>query len=91
MIQEVMVNSRAGCWGTCSDSRWMTSNLTLHWFKGSAIFSGASKERTVLCLLEEHSTHAENIDLINEARGHGITIWWFVLHTTHRLQVAMLL
>lgn len=52
------------------------------------IFSGASKERLVLLLLDGHSTHTQNIDLINEARAHGIIILCFPPHTTHRLQVA---
>jgi hypothetical protein len=38
--------------------------------------------------LDGHSTHTKNIDLINEARAHGVIILCFPPHTTHRLQVA---
>ncbi|XP_021190238.3 tigger transposable element-derived protein 6 [Helicoverpa armigera] len=85
---ELMVNSQAGAWGTCSDSGWINSELFLQWFKRFVIFSGASKERPVLLLLDGHSTHTQNIDLINEARAHGVIILCFPPHTTHRLQVA---
>lgn len=88
MTPELMVNSQAGAWGTCSDSGWITSELFLQWFKKFVIFSGASKERPVLLLLDGHSTHTQNIDLINEARAHGVIILCFPPHTTHRLQVA---
>lgn len=88
MNLELMVNSQAGAWGTCSDSGWITSELFLQWFKRFVIFSGASKERPVLLLLDGHSTHTQNIDLINEARAHGVIILCFPPHTTHRLQVA---
>ncbi|CAH2086648.1 unnamed protein product [Euphydryas editha] len=88
MQPELMVNSQAGAWGTCSDSGWITSELFLQWFKRFVIFSGASKDRPVLLLLDGHSTHTQNIDLINEARAHGVIILCFPPHTTHRLQVA---
>lgn len=88
MTPELMVNSQAGAWGTCSDSGWITSELFLQWFKRFVIFSGSSKERPVLLILDGHSTHTQNIDLINEARAHGVIILCFPPHTTHRLQVA---
>lgn len=88
MNPELMLNSQASTWGTCRDSGWITSELFLQWFKRFVIFSGASKERSVLLLLDGHSTHTQNIDLINEARAHGVIILCFPPHTTHRLQVA---
>lgn len=88
MNPEPMVNSQAGAWGTYSDSGWITSELFLQWFKRFVIFSAASKERPVLLLLDGHSTHTQNIDLINEARAHGVIILCFPPHTTHRLQVT---
>ncbi|CAF4768277.1 unnamed protein product [Pieris macdunnoughi] len=48
---ELMVNSQAGAWGTC-DSGWITSELFLEGFKRFVIFSGASKERPLLLLLD---------------------------------------
>lgn len=45
-------------------------------------------EQLILLLLDEHSTHTQNIDLINEARFHEVIILCFPLHTTHRFQFS---
>ncbi|CAG5049180.1 unnamed protein product [Parnassius apollo] len=88
MDPQLMIKAAPGAWGVCSDSGWMTSELFLDWFKKFVEFSGATPERPVLLLLDGHSTHTKNIDLINEARTHGVIILCFPPHTTHRLQVA---
>ncbi|CAK1582112.1 unnamed protein product [Parnassius mnemosyne] len=88
MDPQLMINAAPGAWGVCSDSGWMTSELFLDWFKKFVKFSGATPEHSVLLLLDGHSTHTKNIDLINEARTHGVIILCFPPHTTHRLQVA---
>lgn len=68
MDPQLMINAAPGAWGVCSNSGWMTSELFLDWFKKFVEFSGATPERPVLLLLDGHSTHTKNIDLINEAR-----------------------
>lgn len=88
MDPQLLLNSAPGAWGVCNDSGWMTTDLFLGWFKKFIEFSGATVERPVLVLLDEHSTHTQNIELINEARAHGVIIFCFPPHTTHRIQVA---
>lgn len=87
MDPQLLLNSALGACGVCNDSGWMTTDLFLGWFKKFIEFSGATVERPVLLLLDEHSTHTQNIELISEARAHGVIILCFSLHTTHRLQV----
>lgn len=88
MDPQLMLNAAPGAWGVVSDSGWMTTELFLGWFKQFVKFSGATVDRPVLLLLDGHSTHTKNIDLINEARANGVIILCFPPHTTHRLQVA---
>lgn len=83
-----IIDGAPGAWGVCSESSWITSELFLQWFKEFVRFSGATVDRKVLLLLDGHSTHTQNIDLINEARSNGVIILYFPPHTTHRLQVA---
>lgn len=91
MDPQLMLNAAPGAWGVCSDTGWMTAELFLEWFKKFIEFSGATVERPVLLLMDGHSTHTQNIELINEARSHGVIILCFPPHTTHRLQSLMLL
>lgn len=88
MDPQLMLNAAPGAWGVCSDSGWMTAELFLGWFKKFVEFSGATVDRPVLLLLDGHSTHTQNLDVINEARSNGVIILCFPPHTTHRLQVA---
>jgi hypothetical protein len=85
---QLMLNAAPGSWRVCSDSGWMTTEIFSGWFKKFVEFCGTTIERPVLLLLDGHSTHTQNIDLINEARSHGVIILCFPPHTTHRLQVA---
>ncbi|XP_050557910.1 uncharacterized protein LOC118277956 [Spodoptera frugiperda] len=77
MDPQLMLNAAPGAWGVVSDSGWMTTELFLEWFKRFVKFSGATAARPVLLLLDGHSTHTKNIDLINEARSHGVIILCF--------------
>ena len=86
MKPELMVNAPQGAWGVCSDSGWITTELFLEWFEKFIVFSGATKDRPVLLLLDGHATHIKNINLINLARENGVEIIAFPPHTTHRLQ-----
>ncbi|XP_054713052.1 uncharacterized protein LOC129222562 [Uloborus diversus] len=88
MDPQLMLNAAPGAWGVVSDSGWMTTELFLGWFKQFVKFSGATVDRPVLLLLDGHSTHTKNIDLIDEARANGVIILCFPPHATHRLQVA---
>ncbi|CAK1600155.1 unnamed protein product [Parnassius mnemosyne] len=88
MDPQLMLNAAPGFWDVCSDSGWMTAELFLGWFKKFVEFSGATVDRPVLLLLDGHSTHTQNLDVINETRSNGVIIFCFPPHTSHRLQVA---
>lgn len=51
---------------------------------GFLLFSKPSADKSVL--LNGHTTHVENIDLIIKARENNVYLLCFPPHTTHRLQ-----
>lgn len=59
-------------WGTCSDSGWITSQLLYDCFKKFVETVKATKEKTALLLLDGHTSHTKNIDLIDYAREHHV-------------------
>lgn len=69
-----------------SDSGWITTELFMKWFESFIIFSKATKESPVLLLLDGHSTHTKNLDLILRARENGVILLCFPPHTSHRIQ-----
>ena len=48
--------------------------------------SGASKNNPVLLILDGHSTHNKNLELIDLARENGFVLLCLPLHCSHRMQ-----
>lgn len=70
----------------CSDSGWINKELFLKWFKHFVAFSGASPENPVLLILDGHSTHTKNIDLIDKTQKSGVILFCLPPHCSHKLQ-----
>lgn len=66
----------------------MNVELCFGWIKQFVKFSGPTTDGTVLLLRDGHCIHTKNIELVNEARFHGVIILFSPPHTTHDLQVA---
>nr|CAB3264995.1 nucleosome-remodeling factor subunit NURF301 [Phallusia mammillata] len=86
MKPELMDGAMSGAWATCHPSGWMQSDLFVEWMKKFIIFSHASLNSKVLLLLDGHSTHTMNIDVIDLAKNNGVIMLCFPPHCTHRLQ-----
>ncbi|KAJ8980866.1 hypothetical protein NQ317_008925 [Molorchus minor] len=67
-------------------SGWMQKEIFLSWFDQFISLSKPSKEHPVLLLLDGHTTHKKNLDVIDKAREKGVVLLCFPPHTTHRLQ-----
>ena len=76
----------AGGWAEFTSSGWMQSDIFYKWMQKFIEFSRATKEKPVLLILDGHSTHAKNPDLIDLAVENGVTMISFPPHTTHKLQ-----
>lgn len=86
--QELLNGAPPNSWAECSDSGWITAEIFLRWFQKFLKFTNASKNNPVMLLLDGHASHTQNLQLIDEAREHGVTIICFPPHTTHKLQPA---
>lgn len=64
----------------------MTAELFLAWFKKFVAFSKASKDFPVLLILDGHSTHTKNLEVIDYARENGVSLLCLPPHCSHRLQ-----
>lgn len=67
-------------------SGWMQKEIFFKWFILFIEFSNASIEHPVLLLLDGHTTHTKNLEVIQRARDCGVIMLCFPPHTTHRLQ-----
>ena len=68
-------------------SGWMTTDIFYIWFDHFIMYSKPHPHQNrILLILDGHSTHIKNIDLINKARHVGVDIICLPPHTTHRLQ-----
>ena len=67
-------------------SGWMTKDVFSVWFEHFIKFTNPSLSNRILLLLDGHSTHIKNIEIIYRAREVGIDIICFPPHTSHKLQ-----
>lgn len=67
-------------------SGWIQTNLFTQWFRHFIDHTNPTKEKPVLLLLDGHYSHIQNIDLIDLAREHHVTIVSLPPHCSHKLQ-----
>jgi hypothetical protein len=70
----------------CHPSGWMQTEIFIDWFKHFLSYSNPSEDHPVLLLLDGHSTHVKNIEVIELARRSHVHILCFPPHCTHKLQ-----
>ncbi|XP_022166135.1 uncharacterized protein LOC111030774, partial [Myzus persicae] len=83
---DFMRNAPPGSYVEFHPSGWMQKSIFERWLQNFITFSNSSKDTPVLLLLDGHSTHTKNIELINLARDNGVILLCFPPHCTHRLQ-----
>lgn len=70
----------------CHPSGWMQADIFSHWFDHFLKYAKPSKEDPVLLILDGHTTHTRNLDLIEIARNSQTTIVCLPPHCSHKLQ-----
>lgn len=75
-----------GAWAEYSRNGWINEELFTKWFKEFIKFSKPTKEEPVLLLLDGHSSHVKNLEVIDLALDNNVVILCFPPHCTHRLQ-----
>ena len=76
----------AGCVGLAHPSGWVNGDTFLTSLVHFVEFTGCSKERPHLLLLDNHGSHLE-VKVIDYARANGIVMLTFPPHCSHRLQL----
>ena len=70
----------------CHKSGWMTIDLFTQWFQHFLQATSPTAEKPVLLVLDGHSTHTKNIQVIDLARANNVHILCLPPHCTHKLQ-----
>lgn len=86
MKAELMDGSPPGSICVCHPSGWMQLEIFGQWFDHFISCSGSSKNNPVLLILDGHSTHVRNLDVINKARDNGVVIVCLPPHCSHKMQ-----
>lgn len=83
--ERFMKGSLTGSVALVSKSGWMISELFVDELKHIQLYTNCSKDRPILMLLDNHSSHC-SLKTINFSRDNGIFLLSFPPHTSHRLQ-----
>ncbi|XP_018578256.1 uncharacterized protein LOC108916477 [Anoplophora glabripennis] len=86
MQKEFELGLPPGSWAEAHETGWINTEIFTRWFRKFIKFSKASKENTVLLILDGHSTHTKNIEVIDLARDNGVVLLCLPPHASHRLQ-----
>ena len=85
MTDVLLKGSSPGTIGGCSENGWVTSELFVKWLKHFVEHAKPSKERSLLLLVDGHSSH-KSLPAIDYARSQNIIMICFPPHSTHRMQ-----
>lgn len=78
-------NAPPGSVAAAHSSGWMTAENFLIFIEHFSKFTRCTKEKPVLLVLDNHSSHL-SIPVLNHCKQNGITLLSFPPHTSHRLQ-----
>ena len=84
---ELIDKAPAGCIGGSSKSGWINESLFNKWFGHFVKFVNPSaKSAPVVLIMDGHSCHVKNLELIDQARSNNVILVSLPSHCTHRLQ-----
>lgn len=87
MKPSLMDNAPPGSVGKANKSGWMTEDMFSAWFDHFlVIVQPASRPEPVLLLVDGHSSHTRNIEVLDKAKANNVVILVLPSHCTHRLQ-----
>ncbi|KAL7298957.1 hypothetical protein TKK_0008057 [Trichogramma kaykai] len=81
-----LLNAPPGAWAEFHKSGYMQTDIFTRWMKKFIQFSHATLKSPVLLLLDGHSSHVKNLEVIELARDNGVIIVCFPPHCTHKMQ-----
>lgn len=81
-----MKDSPPGSKSACHLSGWVQIPIFTEWFKHFLKETKPSETEPVLLILDGHYSHTRNVEVLNLARVHNVTIISLPPHATHKLQ-----
>ena len=86
MKMELMNGAPPGSIHACHKSGWMQLHIFVDWFKHFLQVTGAAPTNPVLLILDGHSTHTKNLEVIEMARENGVVLLCLPPHCSHKMQ-----
>ena len=86
MKPDLMDHGPAGSVGFCQKSGWMDGEMFGNYLKHFKNHVSASKDNSVLLVLDGHSSHTSNLQALEYTTQNGISLISLPPHTTHRMQ-----
>jgi len=87
MKSSLMDSAPPGSVGNATKSGWINEEMFSAWFDHFlANVQPLSRPQPVLLLLDGHSSHTRNIEVLDKAKSNNVVILVFPSHCTHRLQ-----
>ncbi|XP_072395041.1 uncharacterized protein [Diabrotica undecimpunctata] len=86
MSEQLKKGAPSGTIFAVHPSGWIQINAFTQWFKHFIDFVHPTKEKPMLLLLDGHYSHTQNIEVIDLARTHHVTIVSIPPHSSHKLQ-----
>lgn len=84
--QELIDNAPNGTIGFCSKSGWVEAEIFEQYIQHFVKHVKCSKDNPALLILDGHSSHTKNLQMIDFARDNGLIILSIPPHTSHKLQ-----
>lgn len=87
MVARLMDHCVPGAVGTCTKTGWINDKIFGEWFTHFLKnVQPQTKQEPVLLLLDGHSSHTRNLEVIERARENNVILLCLPSHTSHRLQ-----
>ena len=74
MKQELMDGAPAGSISACHPSGWIQTDIFTKWFDHFVHFVNPSADDPVLLIVDGHYSHTKNIDVVDKAREHSVSL-----------------
>lgn len=86
MMDALMKGAPPGALGRCHPSGWIQTELFTEWFNHFIQKTRPSEESPILLILDGHSTHTRNLQVIDLAPTNHVTIVSIPPHSSHKTQ-----
>ncbi|XP_046677400.1 MFS-type transporter clz9-like [Homalodisca vitripennis] len=86
MKPELMDGAPPGSIAACHISGWIQTDLFTKWFTHFISYVKPTKDDPVVLILDGHTTHTRNLDLIDLARENGVSLVCLPPHSSDHMQ-----